>query len=150
MNIYLEEGQAIEKALQNKMEEAASWLLKKEKVDGERAEISLTLVSAEEIRELNREYRDVDKATDVLSFPQFESKDEMPTEGEICLGDVVICEDKVKEQAEEYNHSYEREFVYLFVHSLLHLLGYDHMEDDEKAVMRKKEEEVMEKIDLRR
>lgn len=150
MNIYLEEGQALEEALQSKIEEAAKWLLQKEKVDDERAEVSLTLVSAEEIKELNREYRSVDKVTDVLSFPQFESKDEMPSQGEICLGDVVICEDKVKEQAEAYNHSFEREFVYLFVHSLLHLLGYDHMEEDEKAVMREKEEEVMEQIDLRR
>ncbi len=150
MNIYLEEGQALDEALQSKIEEAAKWLLKKENVDDERAEVSLTLVSAEEIKELNREYRSVDKVTDVLSFPQFESKDEMPPQGEICLGDVVICEDKVKEQAEAYNHSFEREFVYLFVHSLLHLLGYDHMEEDEKAVMREKEEEVMEQIDLRR
>ena len=150
MYIYLEEGQVLEEALLKKMEEAASVLFDKEGVDGERAEISLTLVSLEEIRELNRDYRDVDKETDVLSFPQFEGVDDMPEFGELCLGDVVICRDKVEEQAKEFGHSFERELIYLFVHSMLHLLGYDHMEEEEKAVMRAKEEEVMKEISLER
>ena len=150
MYIYLEEGQVLEEALLKKMEEAAGILFDKEGVDGERAEISLTLVSLEEIRELNRDYRDVDKETDVLSFPQFEGVDDMPEFGELCLGDVVICRDKVEEQAKEFGHSFERELIYLFVHSMLHLLGYDHMEEDEKAVMRVKEEEVMKAIELER
>ena len=67
-----------------------------------------------------------------------------------CLGDVVICDEKVRQQAEEYGHSYDRELVYLFVHSLLHLAGYDHMEEDEKTIMRTKEEEIMQQVDLRR
>ncbi len=150
MYIYLEEGQVLEEALLKKMEEAAGVLFEKEGVDGERAEISLTLVSLEEIRELNRDYRDVDKETDVLSFPQFEGVEDMPEFGELCLGDVVICRDKVEEQAKEFGHSFERELIYLFVHSMLHLLGYDHMEEDEKAVMRAKEEEVMKVIQLER
>ena len=150
MLIYLEEGQELEASLMEKLNQAASALFEAEGVDMERAEISLTLVSLEEIRELNRDYRDVDRETDVLSFPQYECIEEMPEEGELCLGDVVICLDKVKSQAEEFGHSFEREFVYLFVHSLLHLLGYDHMEDDEKTVMRAKEEATMKEINLLR
>lgn len=150
MLIYLEEGQELEASLMEKLNQAASALFEAEGVDMERAEISLTLVSLEEIRELNRDYRDVDRETDVLSFPQYEGVEEMPEEGELCLGDVVICLDKVKSQAEEFGHSFEREFVYLFVHSLLHLLGYDHMEDNEKTVMRAKEEATMKEINLLR
>ncbi len=70
--------------------------------------------------------------TDVLSFPQFDDLNEIPEFGEICLGDVVICKDRALEQAEEFGHSFEREIIYLFTHSILHLLGYDHMEEDEK------------------
>ena len=150
MYIYLEEGQVMEESLLKKMEEVAGILFEQEGVDGERAEISLTLVSLEEIRELNRDYRDVDRETDVLSFPQFESVEDMPEFGELCLGDVVICLDKVEEQAKEFGHSFERELIYLFVHSLLHLLGYDHMEEDEKKEMRQREEAVMTAIDLNR
>lgn len=150
MLIYLEEGQELEASLMEKLNQAASAIFEAEGVDMERAEISLTLVSLEEIRELNRDYRDVDRETDVLSFPQYECVEEMPAEGELCLGDVVICLDKVKSQAEEFGHSFEREFVYLFAHSLLHLLGYDHMEDDEKTVMRAKEEATMKEINLLR
>jgi len=150
MNIYLEEGQALEESLLEKMYAAATFLFEKEGVDAERAEVSLTLVEPEEIREINAEYRNVDSVTDVLSFPQYEGVEDMPEDGELILGDVVICVERAKEQAEEFGHSYEREFVYLFVHSLLHLLGYDHMEEDEKAVMREKEEMVMSHIDLER
>ena len=150
MYIYLEEGQVMEESLLKKMEEAAGVLFQQEGVDEERAEISLTLVSLEEIRELNRDYRDVDRETDVLSFPQFEGVEDMPEFGELCLGDVVICLDKVEEQAKEFGHSFERELIYLFVHSLLHLLGYDHMEEDEKQEMRQREEAVMSAIDLNR
>ena len=150
MYIYLEEGQVMEENLLKKMEEAAGVLFEQEGVDGERAEISLTLVSLEEIRELNRDYRDVDRETDVLSFPQFECVEDMPEFGELCLGDVVICLDKVEEQAKEFGHSFERELIYLFVHSLLHLLGYDHMEEEEKKEMRQREEQVMTAIDLNR
>ena len=140
----------MEESLLKKMEEAAGVLFEQEGVDGERAEISLTLVSLEEIRELNRDYRDVDRETDVLSFPQFECVEDMPEFGELCLGDVVICLDKVEEQAKEFGHSFERELIYLFVHSLLHLLGYDHMEEEEKKEMRQREEQVMTAIDLNR
>jgi probable rRNA maturation factor len=154
MNIYLGEDQNLEAPLMEKLKEAAEYLLTKEGVENQDIEISLTMVTPEEIKELNRAYRGVDKVTDVLSFPQFEEDEEIPSAdfsfGEISLGDVVICVEKAQEQADEYGHSFEREFVYLFVHSLLHLLGYDHMEDDEKVIMRLKEEDVMEHLHLRR
>jgi probable rRNA maturation factor len=116
----------------------------------QRSEISVTFVGIEEIHQLNLTYRQVDSPTDVLSFPQFDDLGDLPEEGEIALGDVVICTEKAKSQAEEFGHSFERELIYLFVHSLLHLLGYDHMEEEEKAVMRRREEEIMEKIGLTR
>ena len=86
----------------------------------------------------------------MLSFPQFDDFDDLPEEGDICLGDVVICTDKAKEQAEEFGHTFEREIIYLFVHSILHLLGYDHMDEDEKALMRRQEEIVMEHLGITR
>lgn len=150
MKIYIEEDQRLEESLIGKLRTAAEFIFSREGVDEQRAEVSLTLVEREEIQELNKEYRNVDKVTDVLSFPQYERVEDMPAVGELCLGDVVICTDKVKEQADEFGHSYEREFVYLFVHSLHHLLGYDHMEEDEKSLMREKEEEAMRHIDLER
>ena len=134
----------------NKIEEAAKICLELEEVDSNLTEISLTFVDMEEIQNLNREYRGIDSVTDVLSFPQFESKDEFPETGEIILGDVVVCTEKAMLQAEEFGHSPEREILYLFTHSLLHLMGYDHMEEDEKRIMRQTEEAVMNRIDLGR
>lgn len=150
MNIYIDEGQKLDCKMLEKMQKAGDFLMGEEGIDTDRAEISLTLVEPEEIKSLNAEYRNVDSVTDVLSFPQFEDKEQMPSEGELCLGDVVICVERAQQQAEEYGHSFEREMVYLLVHSLLHLLGYDHMDDDEKAIMREKEEHVMEHVNLRR
>ena len=150
MKIYFEEGQAVTQEILDTMMQAAEYCLDAEQIDTERSEISVTFVSLEEIHELNREYRQVDSPTDVLSFPQFDDLDDLPEEGEIMLGDVVICSDRAKEQAEEFGHSFEREIIYLFVHSVLHLLGYDHMEEDEKRIMRRREEEVMERIGLKR
>ena len=88
--------------------------------------------------------------TDVLSFPQYSSPGEISGGQVILLGDVVICNDVARRQAEEYGHSYEREFVYLFVHSVLHLLGYDHMQPEEKKKMRSREKEIMSYIGLER
>ena len=151
MNIYFDETQAVSDEILRKMEEAAAYGAELENLDDERCEISVTFVDMEEIHELNKLHRGVDKPTDVLSFPQFEDIcEEAPEEGEICLGDVVICRDKAAEQAEEFGHSFEREILYLFVHSVLHLLGYDHMEEGEKKVMRAREEKIMEHIDVLR
>lgn len=107
---------------------------------GENYEISISIVDEEEIKSLNLEYRGKDSVTDVLSFPLFE-KNQIPKGG--MLGDIVICEQRVLEQADELGHSYQRELVYLTIHSLLHLLGYDHESLDEKVEMRTKEKEIM-------
>ena len=151
MNIYFDEGQAVSDEIRRKMEQAAVYAVQLENLDEQRCELSVTFVDLDEIHELNKIHRGVDSPTDVLSFPQFEDVcEEAPEEGEICLGEVVICRDKAAQQAEEFGHSFEREILYLFVHSVLHLLGYDHMEDDEKRVMRTREEKIMEHIDVLR
>ncbi|MDO4482062.1 MAG: rRNA maturation RNase YbeY [Bacillota bacterium] len=118
--------------------------------DDESAEVSVSFVSKEEIREINAEYRDKDSVTDVLSFPQYENLSEIRSEPYICLGDVIICPERAAEQAEDYGHSYEREMIYLMVHSMFHLLGYDHMDDEEKRIMRDKEESVMNELGILR
>ena len=128
-------------------------------------QISLLFVDNEEIREINNETRNIDRATDVLSFPMldFEDKkvfnemylnydfDETFKDGdELILGDMVLSLERALEQSEEYGHSYEREVSYLVVHSILQLLGYDHMEEDDKKRMRKREEEILNKLQIRR
>lgn len=121
-------------------------------------EISVTVVNGDEIRAINSEYRGIDKVTDVLSFPQYDDRNLLITdirnseaEGfDIPLGDVVVCYDRAAEQSTEYGITLEREITYLFVHSALHLLGYDHMEEEDRSVMRTHEESVMEEIGLGR
>ena len=113
-------------------------------------EISVSFTDEKGIRELNRLYRDIDKVTDVLSFPQFNEPGEIPKAGPVMLGDVVICTQQALLQAHDFGHSANRELVYLFVHSIFHLMGYDHMTDDEKEDMREHEESVMNKIGLGR
>lgn len=135
------------------MHHAAALALEREHLDSSAAEVSLTFVSAEEIRRLNRECRGMDRVTDVLSFPQFDDVAQMQhlkVPGPLLLGDVVICVSRAEEQAVEYGHSIERELVYLFVHSLFHLLGYDHMEPDQKQSMRQAEEDIMHRLGLER
>ncbi len=124
-------------------------VLREEKFQGD-AEVSVTFVDNDQIRRLNAKFRDKDSATDVLSFPMGENGeyDLNPFTGAKLLGDVVLSMEKAAEQAQEYEHSFEREVCYLTVHSMLHLLGYDHMNSEEKAVMRMKEETVMTKIGL--
>ena len=150
MNIFVDGENLPKQAMLDKMQEAAETALELEGVTNEELEVSLTFVDEEEIQEINRDYREVDSVTDVLSFPQYETSEDIPEEGYCLLGDVVICIKRAEEQAEEFGHSVEREMVYLFTHSICHLLGYDHMEDDEKAVMRAREEEVMERIGVTR
>lgn len=116
------------------------------------AEVSLMLVDDQRIHALNLEYRGVDRPTDVLSFALQEEMEEEPDsefEDEM-LGDVVISVPRAKAQAKEYDHSFERELVYLAVHGTLHLLGYDHEEEADKQKMRHKEEEVMALLKLER
>ena len=136
--------------LEEQMLKAATIACEGEDLDPDVIEVSVTFVEPEEIKELNAQYRRKDAVTDVLSFPQFDDWDDLPEEGEIALGDVVICMERAAEQAEEFGHSLEREVLYLFVHSIYHLLGYDHMEEDEKREMREKEEAVMAELGLTR
>ena len=119
--------------------------------------VGVSLVSEGEIKEINRDFRGVDKVTDVLSFPQFESTDEILAEIEgdealvdIPLGDVVICLDQAERQSKEYGTSIRREVTYLFVHSVLHLLGYDHIDEEDKSLMRAHEEKIMTSLDILR
>lgn len=157
MNIYFDdpyENNEHERTFGESMKDALLVICGKEGIDEDAVEVSCSFVSAEEIRRLNREYRDTDKVTDVLSFPQYETKKElievMDMTGVAELGDVVICMERAKEQAEEFGHPLKREVIYLFVHSILHLLGYDHMEEDDKKVMRSREEEIMNEIGITR
>ena len=115
-------------------------------------EISLTYTDDARIKKLNAEFRGIDKATDVLSFPltDFEGTDEPPVdEPAIGLGDIVISLETAKRQAEEFGHSFEREVAFLTVHSMLHLLGYDHVDSEENdAEMRRRQREILEKMGL--
>lgn len=121
--------------------ELASLCASEHGLDPKKVSVSLSFVSKEKIKKLNKEFRGIDKVTDVLSFPMYDGK--IPDVPEIELGDVVICMDKIKEQAKEYGHSEARETYYLFVHSILHLLGYDHMTDKDKKKMRAEEEKIL-------
>ena len=126
--------------------------------------LNLLLTDNEGIREYNRQYRDIDSETDVLSFPNldFPSAGDFsmameheadyfdPETGELILGDIIISVDRVKEQAENYGHSQKREFAFLVAHSMLHLCGYDHMEDEERVVMEEKQEAVLQKLGITR
>lgn len=127
------------------------------------AQAELLLTTSEAIRELNREYREIDRPTDVLSFPAVDFLQPSdysvleqdltcfdPDTGELMLGNIVICKEKVVSQAEEYGHSVKREFAFLIAHSMLHLLGYDHMEEDERVVMEEKQRIVLGNLGISR
>ena len=117
-------------------------------LSGEGLEVSVTFISPDEIRELNLRYRDKDSVTDVLSFPQYDSLDEISGEEHLSLGDVVICTEQAIQQADDFGHSRERELVYLFVHGMLHLLAYDHESEGDRSAMRLVEERVMAALEL--
>ncbi len=148
----------------NQINEVCNYALEKEEVKVQ-YQISLLFVDNNGIKEINKETRGMDKITDVLSFPMLDYKkgnvfkteylntefDERFLDGEeLVLGDIVLSLERAREQSLDYNHSYTREACYLVVHSILHLLGYDHMEEEEKAVMRKREEEILEGLKIKR
>lgn len=127
------------------------------------AEVNLLLTMNKEIQEMNAEFREIDRATDVLSFPMidFEQTGEFDfleeddsyfncDTGELMLGDIVISKEKVIAQAEEYGHTIKREYAFLIAHSMLHLLGYDHMEEHERLEMERKQKEVLEQLGITR
>ena len=125
------------------------------------AQVSVSFVDEESIRQYNNDNRGIDSVTDVLSFPLVDftngvinedalTDGEFDDDGYLMLGDVVICLEVAKRQAVEYGHSNEREIVYLFTHSIMHLMGFDHMNDEDKALMRMAEEKIMNRIGLSR
>ena len=111
--------------------------------------IAITLTTPQNIRTLNQQYRNIDKETDVLSFPMFEKKEVQEIQKQTnhmvheVLGDIVISIPRVEEQAKEYEHSFERELAYMLVHGFYHLMGYDHIQEEDKTIMRQKEEKVL-------
>lgn len=126
------------------------------------AEVNILFTDDEEIKQINMEYREIDRATDVLSFPSIEYEtpgdfskleDDIagcfhPETGELLLGDIVISVDRAKLQAEEYGHSLEREIAFLTAHSMFHLFGYDHMEEADRKIMEEKQEEVLQRLQI--
>ena len=128
---------------------------KNEYLDGLKLYVSITLTVPEEIHILNKNFRNIDKPTDVLSFPMFQP-DEIEKmikdnyQEEDILGDMVISIPQVEEQAKEYGHSFERELAYMVVHSFYHLMGYDHMVEEDKIKMRAKEDEILNKLNITR
>ena len=148
----LEENSKYEEIIKKVVEQC----FKEENMEDSKLYISITLTTPEHIHEINKQYRNVDRATDVLSFPMFE-KEEIDNkiakhdfEHEDVLGDIVISIEQVEKQAKEYGHSFEREFAYMLVHGFYHLMGYDHIKEEDKVIMRPKEEKVLEKLGIRR
>ncbi|WP_238860493.1 MULTISPECIES: rRNA maturation RNase YbeY [unclassified Clostridium] len=163
--IYVDNRQnkveASEKLIE-RLTEVIEFTLKEEEVNM-KCEISLLFVDNNEIKEINNETRGINRETDVLSFPMLEYEDKKVFKDmykdykfsqsdfdgdELVLGDIVLSLEKALEQSKEFNHSYEREASYLVVHSVLHLLGYDHMEDDDKIIMRSREEDILNKLNI--
>ena len=129
---------------------------KEENLENSKLFITITLTDPENIQRINKEYRNIDKPTDVLSFPMFEKKelDKKIANNDFgyedILGDIIISIKRVEEQAQEYGHSFERELSYMIVHGFYHLMGYDHIEENDKKIMRKKEENILEKLSILR
>lgn len=138
------------------VEKVLTRCFEEEKLENSKLYITVTLTNPENIRKINKEYRNIDRATDVLSFPMFE-KDELDEKirknnfNHIdVLGDLVISIEKVEEQAKEYGHSFERELSYMLVHGFYHLMGYDHIKDEDKKMMRAKEEKILDELKILR
>lgn len=127
-------------------------------------EVSVTMVDKPSIQEVNAEFRGIDRPTDVLSFPMMEydepadfngvafkeTKSILPDTDELVLGDIMLCSDVIREQAEEYGHSEQREFSFLVVHSMLHLFGYDHIQEEERAEMEAEQKAIMNQLGIHR
>lgn len=149
---------AVDDNIINIIKKTIELCIKSENLDKD-YEISVIIVDDEEIRSINKEHRDIDRATDVLSFPmvEFSNGQLISDEGdynidldELMLGDIIISAETAKRQAEEYGHSFEREMAFLTAHSCFHLLGYDHMEQDEEKIMISKQESILTEMGLTR
>ena len=129
---------------------------KEEGLQDSKLYITVTFTNPENIQNINKEYRNIDKPTDVLSFPMFEKEElnqkiqKKDFSYQDILGDIIISISKVEEQAKEYGHSFERELSYMLVHGFYHLMGYDHIEEKDKKEMRKKEENILKTLDILR
>ena len=121
-----------------------------EKLQNTNLYVSIILTTPSNIRQINKEYRNIDKETDVLSFPMFEKDEIRSVTQEEALGDIIISVERVKEQAKEYGHSFERELAYMLVHGFYHLMGEDHIEEADRVIMREKEENVLNKLNITR
>lgn len=125
-------------------------------VENAKCDINLSLVITDNknIQEINKEQRNIDNPTDVLSFPGYEKEEWIELKNRedelVYIGDIVVSKEKIIKQAKEYNTGFEREFCYLIAHGMLHLMGYDHMQEEDKKIMREKEEEIMKKLNLGR
>ena len=148
----IEDKKEYEKIIKRVLEQC----FKEEKLLNSKLYITITLTNPENIKEKNKQYRNIERATDVLSFPMFE-KDELEQkiqnedfEYPDVLGDIIISIEKVEEQAKEYEHSFERELSYMIVHGFYHLMGYDHIEEEDKKKMRPKEEKILNDLKIKR
>lgn len=148
----IEEKEEYEKIIKRVLEQC----FKEEKLLNSKLYITITLTNPENIKEINKQYRNIERATDVLSFPMFE-KDELDQKIKDndfkypdVLGDIIISIEKVEEQAKEYEHSFERELSYMLVHGFYHLMGYDHIEEEDKKKMRPKEEKILNDLEIKR
>lgn len=148
----IEENSKYEETIKKVIEQC----FKEEKLTNSKLYITITLTDPNYIKEINKQYRNIDKATDVLSFPMFE-RDELEEkiknkdfEHPDMLGDIIISIEKVEEQAKEYNHSFERELSYMVVHGFYHLMGYDHIKEEDKKEMRPKEEKILNDLLIKR
>ena len=163
ITIECDEGVEASEELKELIRKVVIGALDHEKCEYE-TEVNVTLTDNENIREMNRDYRNIDSATDVLSFPliDFETPADFshvedpdqdafnPDSGELMLGDIVISLERAKEQAENYGHGFEREVGFLTAHSMLHLMGYDHMEDEERLLMEQRQEEILQDLGITR
>ena len=124
---------------------------KEEVLIGKNLYVNIILTNPENIKKINKQYRDIDKETDVLSFPMFEKEElENINFGHLeVLGDIIISVEQVKRQAKEFGHGFEREFAYMIVHGFYHLMGYDHINDDDKKIMREHEEKILGKLNIK-
>lgn len=150
--LNLEENNEYEKTVKKVLDKC----FEEEGLSDSKLIITVTFTIPEEIRKINKEYRNIDRATDVLSFPMFEKEEleEMIKNKDFMhedvLGDIIISIEKVKEQAEEYGHSFERELSYMLVHGFYHLMGYDHIEEEDKKIMRPKEDKILNALKITR
>lgn len=166
MSFYIENetDEAFEFDIEKLIDDLTKECIKQEQIPFEDISLNVTFTDDETIKEVNKEFRDMDKSTDVLSFPaiDFETPGDFsgltgeeieyfdPETGELILGDIMISLEHAHKQAEEYGHSFRREVAFLIAHSLLHLCGYDHMDDDERKVMEDKQEAILKNLNITR